>query len=475
MLDLLIRNGQVVTPQGAGAWEIAVQDGKIAAVAAPGTFREATRVIDAAGKIVVPGGVEPHTHLAHRIQMHPDDDLHTLGPEEDSRGMAFGGTTTHVDFAFVRPGDDLPSVVERRAARWKGNSYTDYTFHITLAGPLPLKTFDAIPEAIQQGFPSFKVFTTDVLPPHPKRPSNRLDFGRLQYAMEKVAPRGGIMVVHAEDHDVVQFMYERFREEGRMDGANLPLVHNKVSEMLSFRRAINLAAIMDAAIYFVHTSAREGVEAVAEARGLGRPIYAETLHHYTCFTADDYRSPRGFCYHTYPSLKYPEDQAALWDGLLNDAVSTTATDEYPTTLALKLRGKTIEDVTGGNLGAEARMGIVYTEGVVKRKMSLERFVQVTSSNAARILGLYPRKGALAPGSDADVVLIDPAISRTLTKDDFHVSDYSPWEGWDVRGWPVTTLLRGKVIVENGRLHGDTRDGQLVKRKIDGAVLSRPAC
>jgi len=475
MLDLLIRNGQVVTPQGAGAWEIAVQDGKIAAVAAPGTFREATRVIDAAGKIVVPGGVEPHTHLAHRIQMHPDDDLHTLGPEEDSRGMAFGGTTTHVDFAFVRPGDDLPSVVERRAARWKGNSYTDYTFHITLAGPLPLKTFDAIPEAIQQGFPSFKVFTTDVLPPHPKRPSNRLDFGRLQYAMEKVAPRGGIMVVHAEDHDVVQFMYERFREEGRMDGANLPLVHNKVSEMLSFRRAINLAAIMDAAIYFVHTSAREGVEAVAEARGLGRPIYAETLHHYTCFTADDYRSPRGFCYHTYPSLKYPEDQAALWDGLLNDAVSTTATDEYPTTLALKLRGKTIEDVTGGNLGAEARMGIVYTEGVVKRKMSLERFVQVTSSNAARILGLYPRKGALAPGSDADVVLIDPAISRTLTKDDFHVSDYSPWEGWDVRGWPVTTILRGKVIVENGRLHGDARDGQLVKRKIDGAVLRRPAC
>ena len=475
MLDLLIRNGQVVTPQGAGAWEIAVQDGKIAAVAAPGTFREATRVIDAAGKIGVPGGVEPHTHLAHRIQMHPDDDLHTLGPEEDSRGMAFGGTTTHVDFAFVRPGDDLPSVVERRAARWKGNSYTDYTFHITLAGPLPLKTFDAIPEAIQQGFPSFKVFTTDVLPPHPKRPSNRLDFGRLQYAMEKVAPRGGIMVVHAEDHDVVQFMYERFREEGRMDGANLPLVHNKVSEMLSFRRAINLAAIMDAAIYFVHTSAREGVEAVAEARGLGRPIYAETLHHYTCFTADDYRSPRGFCYHTYPSLKYPEDQAALWDGLLNDAVSTTATDEYPTTLALKLRGKTIEDVTGGNLGAEARMGIVYTEGVVKRKMSLERFVQVTSSNAAKILGLYPRKGALAPGSDADVVLIDPAISRTLTKDDFHVSDYSPWEGWDVRGWPVTTILRGKVIVENGRLHGDARDGQLVKRKIDGAVLRRPAC
>ena len=121
MLDLLIRNGQVVTPQGAGAWEIAVQDGKIVAVAAPGTFREASRVIDAAGKVVVPGGVEPHTHLAHRIQMHPDDDLHTLGPEDDSRGMAFGGTTTHVDFAFVRPDSNMLAVIEQRAARWKGN------------------------------------------------------------------------------------------------------------------------------------------------------------------------------------------------------------------------------------------------------------------------------------------------------------------------------------------------------------------
>jgi dihydropyrimidinase len=475
MLDLLIKNGQVVTPTGAGAWDIAVQGEKIAAVAAPGTFSEATKVIDAAGKVVVPGGIEPHTHLAHRIQMHPDDDLQTLGPEEDSRGMAFGGTTTHIDFAFVRPGSDMASVIEQRAARWKGNAYVDYSFHVVLAGALPIKAFDAIPEAIQQGFPSFKVFTTDILPPHPKRPSNRLDFGRIQYAMDKAAPRGGIMVVHAEDHDIVQFMYERFREEGRMDGANLPLVHNKLSELLSFRRTIQLAAATGAGIYFVHTSAKEGVEAVAEARAAGLPVYAETLHHYACFTAEDYRTPRGFCYHTYPSLKYPEDQMALWDGLLHDAVSTTATDEYPTTLALKLRGKTIEDVTGGNLGAEARMGIVYTEGVVKRKMSLPRFVDVTSANAARILGLYPKKGALAPGSDADVVLIDPSIQRALTKDDFHVSDYSPWEGWEVRGWPVTTVLRGRVIVENRRLAGDAREGRLVPRKIDNAVLSRPAC
>ncbi|HEY7650652.1 MAG TPA: amidohydrolase family protein [Methylomirabilota bacterium] len=475
MLDLAIRGGQVVTPQGAGRWDIGVQGEQIAMVAAPGTLPEAGRVIDATGKIVVPGGVEPHTHLAHFIAMHPDEGLFTLGPEEDSRGMAFGGTTTHVDFCFVRPGGDVATAIEQRAARWKGNAYVDYTFHVALQGPLPLKVFDQLPEAIQAGFPSFKVFTTEVLPPHPKRNPYRLDFGRIQLAMQKVAPHGGIMVVHAEDHDIVQFMYEKLREEGRMDGTNMHLVHNKLSEALSFRRTIHLAEATGAAIYFVHTSAQEGVDAVREARAKGQPVYAETLHHYACFTAEDYKRPRGFCYHTYPSLKYPEDQAALWEGLLRDGVSTTATDEFPTSLALKLRGKTIEDVTGGNLGAEARMGIVYTEGVGKRKMSLERFVQVTSSNAARILGLYPRKGAISPGSDADLVLIDPTLRKALTREDFHVSDYSPWEGWEILGWPVTTILRGKVLVEGGRLVRDARDGQLVPRKIGNEVLAGPAC
>jgi len=175
----------------------------------------------------------------------------------------------------------------------------------------------------------------------------------------------------------------------------------------------------------------------------------------------------------WPSVKFADDRQALWDGLVTDGISATATDEFPTSLELKLRGKNIEDVTGGNLGAEARMGIVFTEGVGKRGMSLERFVAVTSSNVARILGLYPKKGALAPGSDADIVLIDPAIRRQLTKADFHVSDYSPWEGWNVLGWPVTTILRGKVIVDGGKLHGDPRDGQLVPRRIAGDVLSRP--
>jgi dihydropyrimidinase len=476
MLDLVIRGGQVITPQGVGQWDVGVAGEHVAVVAAAGTLpTESARVIDANGLIVTPGGVEPHAHLAHAIMSHPDEPAATLGPEDDTRGMACGGTTTHVDFAYVRPGIDIQPALEQRAARWKGNSHVDYTFHLTLAGALPLRTFAQIPEAIQQGFPSFKVFTTNVLPPHPKRAGNRIDFGRIHLAMEKVAAHGGIMVVHGEDEDLVQFNYERFREEGRMDGSNLHLVHTKLSELLAFRRTTALARATGAAVYFVHTSAREGVEAIVEARAAGLPVYGETLHQYACFNAEHYKTPRGFCSHTYPSLKFPEDQAALWNGLVKDGLSTLATDEYPTNLALKLKGRTIEDVTGGNLGAEARMGIGYSEGVAKRGMSLTRFADITATNAARILGLYPQKGVIAPGSDADLALIDPAVNKTLTREDFHVSDYSPWEGWPVSAWPVMTLLRGKIIAEHGKLLGSLADGRLLQRKIDPAILSRPAC
>ena len=476
MIDLIVRGGQVVTPQGVGAWDIAIEGERIAAVVASGVLPTGSaRIIDATGLVVVPGGIDPHTHLAHSIMSHPEQPAITLGPEDDTRGMAFGGTTTHIDFCYVRPGTTIPEAIESRAARWKGQSYVDYAFHVTLCGALDLKVFEDIGEAIRQGYPSFKVFTTNVLPPHPKRAGNRLDFGRIQYAMERVAAHGGLMVVHGEDEDIVQFNYERFRAEGRLDGTNLHLVHNKISELLAFRRTTALARHTGAAVYFVHTSAVEGVEAIAEARASGLPVYGETLHQYACFNAEYYKTPRGFCSHTYPSLKFPEDQQALWTGLVKEGLSCLATDEYPTSLELKLRGRTIEDVTGGNVGAEARMGIAYSEGVVKREMTLTRFAEVTSTNAARIFGLYPRKGVIAPGSDADLAFIDPAIRKTLTRGDFHVTDYSPWEGWEVSGWPIMTMLRGALVVERGTLLGSLSGGRQLTRRIDPVVLQRPVC
>src|SRR6185437_3654688 len=215
MLDLLIRNGRVVTPQGVGNWTIGVKGEQIAYVGMDDQSLQAGRTIDAGGKLVVPGGIEPHAHLDIFDLTNPDSGKSTLGPEDDTRGMVFGVTTTHLDFCFFEPSVEITRAIEERCTRWKGNSYVDYSFHIGLLGAVPLKTFDQLGDVIKEGFPSFKVFTTDVLPPHPKRPRLRLDMGRIQLAMEKVARNDGIMVVHAEDDEIVQFNYERFAAEGR--------------------------------------------------------------------------------------------------------------------------------------------------------------------------------------------------------------------------------------------------------------------
>ena len=250
-------------------------------------------------------------------------------------------------------------------------------------------------------------------------------------------------------------------------------MHTAESEDVSFARTLKVAEWTGAPVYFVHVSALQGVNNITEARSKGRPVYGETLHNYCCFNEDNYREDNGMKYHTYPSLKSEADRQSLWGGIINGGLQTMATDEYCTSWDTKISGRTVSDVTGGHNGAEARMGITYSEGVSRQGMSLERFVQVTSSNAARIMGLYPRKGVLAPGSDADICLIDPGIKKTLTMDDFHISDYSIWEGTEIEGWPVMTILRGKVVVEGGNFSGTLGGGQFLRRKVDPAVADRP--
>jgi dihydropyrimidinase len=270
-------------------------------------------------------------------------------------------------------------------------------------------------------------------------------------------------------------MYQKLARDEQTEWYNMHLVHSNESEDVSFRRVIRVAEWTGAPIYFVHVSARQGLAAIQEARANGMPVYGEALHNYVCFTSDNYKEENGMKYHTYPSLKSEEDRQAMWDGLIRGGLNTMATDEYCTSWDVKISGRTISDVTGGHNGAETRVGISYSEGVSKRGMSLQRFVDITSANAAKIMGLYPNKGVLAPGSDADIVLIDPSIKRKLTKDDFHITDYSIWDGFDIEGWPTTTILRGKVVVENGQFSGTTSDGKFQTRKIDPEYTNRPAC
>ena len=200
------------------------------------------------------------------------------------------------------------------------------------------------------------------------------------------------------------------------------------------------------------------------------PIYCETLHNYLGFDAEKYKESDGMKYHTYPSLKSEKDRLVLWDSLLNGVINTVATDLVATSYEIKTKFKQVYNCTGGHNGIETRMGIIFTEGVVKQGMSLETFVNVTSANPAKILGMYPQKGAISVGSDADITIIDPSIHKKLSIDDLHLPDYSIWEGWEIRGWNVTTLLRGKVIVEEGKFMGDISQGKLVHRKLNENML-----
>ena len=481
MIDTVIKGGTVVTPAGVGSWDIGLEGEKIAAVAMPGVLTtEGVRLIDATGKIVVPGGVEAHAHAAANVQ----EGLQELvpgtpnaGPAVHSLGAIWGGTTTVVDFTPVNNDGDLAQGVHDFMSVWQGQAYTDYTTHVIYRNSNTPDSIARFGELVSAGFPSVKIFTTDIRPPGTEgrtlTPGGRLETGRLYDLMEQVERHGGMLAVHGEDDELVMYNYLMAQQRDHWDWYNANLIHSKAVEDLAFRHVTRMAERTGAGMYFVHVTAKDGVDVIAECRSNGQPVYGEVLTLALSFDASRYREDDGMKYHTYPSLKGEEDNVSLWDGIMKSDLAFTATDSSFTTYLDKIAGRNVENMRGGNVGIEIRMGVNYTEAVVKRGRSLERFVDVTSSNAAKILGMYPQKGAVAVGSDADFAIIDPSVKKALTMSDLHVRDFSPWEGWQVEGWPTTVILRGKIMIDNNQLLGDGNDGQMILRKVDQSVLQRP--
>ena len=476
MFDLIIRGDRVVTPQGTGAWDICILGETIAAIAAPGNFddSQASQVIDAKGKIVIPGGIDPHIHsLWHIPPLEEGGEVSwTDGPDVVSKAAIHGGTTTLLDFANWQQSGTLEEVINIRKQDWNGNCYADYGYHVMLQGAIPPEILPQIGEVIQEGYPSIKIFTTDITP---SRRGRKITHGHIWEIFKVLKKEGGIGAIHAEDDEIVMHMYDVLQREGRTGFENLAEVHNTMSEDLSFRRIIRLAEHVDGTpLYMMHVSAATGVAAIEAARAKGFPIYGETLHQYLMFTHEHYKRPNGQIYHTYPSLKETSDQDALWEGQLRGSISTVATDEICCTLSTKTQGKNIDDTTGGNAGCEPRVSVMYTETVQKRGYTLEKFTDLVSTNAAKIMGMYPKKGALAAGSDADITVLDPGEKRIVTAARLHETDYTPWEGYEAGVWPTLTVLRGKVMMRDGEFLGDRKDGKIIKRKVDEAIRSRPA-
>ena len=472
MFDLILRNGTVVTPHGTGRQDVAISGETISAVTSPDAIdtTQTKRSIDVNGKIVMPGGIDPHVHCKWIMPM-PDGTFgFTEGPEIVSKAALFGGTTTLIDFAARLENIPFSEVIKKRDQDWVGNCYCDYSYHLMLLGDVEPPVLSEIEGLIGDGYPTIKIFTTNITP---SRSGRMVHFGDIWEVFKVITRAGGLGVIHAEDNDLVMHMYEKLIREGRVSFHNLAEVHSALSEDLSFRRVIRLAEAENTPLYMMHVSAGTGVKAIREARAKGQAIYGETLHQYMLFTSEDYKRPNGQIYHTYPSLKSPEDQAELWAGTLDGSINAVATDELCCTLQLKTVGNRIDDTTGGNAGVEPRLGVMYQEMVTERGYSLEQFVDLCSSNAAKIMGLYPRKGAIAAGSDADIAVLDPTIKRKVRLEDLHESDYSPWEGHEITAWPVMTILRGKIMVENGEFRGDPKDGKYLKRAIPKSITMGP--
>jgi dihydropyrimidinase len=480
VIDLVVAGGLVVTPARTAVLDVGIDGEHIAYVAAPGALApEGARMIDASGRIVVPGGVEAHAHIFEPMYRgwSRGEDVWLQSPEGATRAAVFGGTTTVLSFAFmavhvVEQEFDANAAVAHRRAVFAGRSYADYGFHPVLTGTPSDATIATIGEAIEDGTSTVKLFTTDLTT---GQAGIRIDNGSALEVMRRCAEHGALVMVHAEDDDRIKYMEARLAREGRDRLENAHLVHTTIGEEMAVRSVARLAAEAGAALYVVHVTGREPLAAVAEYRERGQPVYGETLHNLLCFSSDDYRKPDGAKYHIGMALKPSGHQEALWAGLADGRLSVLATDEYTTSYAVKMAGTTIPTTPGGHAGIETRGTIAFSEGYVRGRMTLERFVEVFATNPAKLMGLYPRKGAIAAGSDADLAIWDPAVERTITMEHLHhESDYSPWEGWHVRGWPMTTILRGKVVVDEGVLRGSPADGTWLRRKADSRLLERPA-
>jgi dihydropyrimidinase len=480
--DMLVRGGLVVTPEQEAVLDIGIRDGRIAAILSPGSAADARDQVNAEGKIVLPGGVECHAHVfepMHRgwLQGSDDKDVWLQSPEGATRAAVCGGTTTVLSFAFTAvhvAGEplDVTAAIEERQRVFTGHSFCDYGFHPVLTGAVAEPTLASLGEAIRAGTPTVKIFTTDVTS---AQTGIMIDTGSLMEVMAVCARDGGLLMAHTEEDGLIKHMEAKLKREGRADLGNARLVHSDLGEEIAFRRILRLAQSSACPLYLVHVAGPGGLDALRAARCVGQAAYGETLHNLLCFSQEDYGKRDGAKYHIAMGLPSKQANQELWEGLADGSLSTLATDEYTTSYKVKMSGSDIESTPGGHAGIETRGIIGFSEGYAKGRLSLRRFAEVFATNPAKIMGLYPRKGIIAPGSDADLAVWDPQVTRTITMDSLHHdSDYSPWEGWQVRGWPVMTLLRGKIMAAGGRVTGTAADGLWVPRAIADEFRAGPA-
>lgn len=454
--DLVIAGGTLITASDSFQADIGIQAGKIVVISSGLTGRE---VVDASGFLVLPGAIDPHVHLEMPTPVATSSDDWFSG----TRAAACGGTTTVIDFVEPEPSESLLHALDVRLTQAESKAVIDFSLHMTL-DRVDEQTLAEIPQVVKAGLTSFKCYTTY---------SMRLDDDQLLTALDAVGTAGGLTIVHAENDAIIN----RLRAEYIAAGKTAPRFHHlsrpAVSEGEAIERVLALAAVTHAPVYIVHVSTQLGAEAIARAQSRDQAAFGETCPQYLlltdeCFDVPGFEGAKLICS---PPLRKPADQKALWSALENSVLQTVGTDHCPFFYhGIKNLGRSLDDpppfpdIPGGLPGIEARLSLLYTFGVRLGRLTHNQWVEVCSTGPSRMFDLYPQKGALIPGADADIVLFDPEKRVILSKDVLHENvDYTPYEGFELQGYPVRTYLRGQLIAENGEFIGNMQQGKYLPR------------
>jgi dihydropyrimidinase len=456
--DLVIRNAVVATASDTFTSDIGIRDGRIVQLGLG--LDVGAREIDAAGRVVTPGGVDAHCHLDQPMEAPA---RMADGFESGTRSAACGGTTTVIPFAAQHKGQSLRAAVEDYHRRADGQAHVDYAFHLIVSDPTPdLLTVD-LPALISEGYTSFKIYMT--------YDDMKLNDGQILDLLDVAREHGAMAMIHAENADCIEWLTKRLEAAGR----TAPRFHANSRPMLVEReathRAISLAELVDVAIMVVHVSGRDAVKQIRWARGNGLKVFSETCPQYLFLTAEDlgiddsYIGARCICS---PPPRDKRNQEVIWNGLADGLFTIFSSDhapfKYDAPEGKKPGGKEVafRHVPNGIPGLETRLPLLYSEGVLGGRITLNRFVELTSTNPAKAYGLHPRKGTIAVGSDADLVIWDER-ALTIRNDQLHHEvDYTPYEGMELKAWPAFTVARGEVVWDGKEFHPRKGRGQFLR-------------
>ena len=450
-MELIIRNGTVVTHGDIYQADVGIERGKVKQIGQG--LGPASKEIDATGKYLLPGGVDVHTHVDFELLGNRSVDDFYSG----TAAAACGGVTTIVDYALPERGQSIQGSVEAWQKKAEGKAIIDYGLHPVILEPTQ-KIIDEMADAAADGHTSFKLFMIGMA---------RFDELAAEYlkVIAQAGKVGAITNIHAEDQCLISYLTQQLNAAGKFGVKHFADSRPRLSEGLAVQRAVTMARYAEAPIYLVHLSCEEALAPIREARARGQIVYGETRPIYLHLSRERFDGPEGERYLGWPPLREASQMQAMWDGLRSDNLQTVATDHCGWNLAQKKKGKTVDELLPGMSNLETILPMLYSEGVGKGRLSIHRFVEVISTNPAKLFGLYPQKGTIAVGSDADIIVFDPKKAVTIRHRDMHSrSDYELHEGFQVTGWPTMTLSRGEVIVENGKVLGSSGRGQLLRRK-----------